>query len=269
MISKKYFMLCGSIRKEELGTLNGNYLANIKFDGERIIAIKKGKDVFLVNRRGREKSHIYPEIARELKRSEKDFILDGEIITKNGLFNSLQHRSNLSDIQKIKWAEKDYPINYIVFDVISINKEDLRFKPLKERIERWKDISFNKPIDFKVIMCDYGKIEDVLEYSERTEQEGIIIKNMDSLYEHKRSNDWLKLKFFKETNLMVIQYVENNKGIRVEDKDGNAVQISGEQHIEVKNKIDTNSFCEITIQYLTQSEETKRYRFPSFREIKK
>jgi len=259
----KGIMLCEGIKEEEIKNLKGNWKANIKFDGERIIAVKKGEDVFLINRRGREKSHIYPEIVRSLKQSEKDFILDGEIITNNGLFNSLQHRSNLSDRQKIKEAEKDYPIKYMVFDILMVNGKYLMNKCLKERLTYW-DFKFKN-----VMLCDYGKINKVLEYARRTEQEGIVIKNMDSLYEQRRSKNWLKCKFFKETELRVIQYVENNKGIRVEDKKQNAIQVSGEQHKAVKQQIDTKGYCDIYIQYLTQNEETKKYRFPSYRGIKK
>ena len=260
-------MLCGSITKEELNTLKGDYQANIKFDGERMIAIKKGKDVFLVNRRGREKSHIYPEITRELKRGDKDFILDGEIITTDGLFNSLQHRVNLSKDYMIKEAEKTYPIKYMVFDVLSVGKNNLINKPLKERIKEWENISFKiVGNEFRVMMCAYESIKECLEYAESTKQEGIVIKNMNGLYEQKRSKNWLKLKFFQETNLRVIQYVENNKGIRVEDEKLNAVQISGKQHLEVKKQIDKKGYCWINIQYL---EKTKgdRYRFPSYRGV--
>ena len=52
-----------------------------------------------------------------------------------------------------------------------------------------------------------------------------------------------------------------------EDEKENAVQVSGQQHHEVKNKIDREGFCDVTIQYLEQG-KTGRYRFPSFVGVK-
>ena len=61
MINKKDFMLCGKITEEEIETLEGNWKANIKYDGERTIAVKQGEDVFLINRRGVDNLLLIPK----------------------------------------------------------------------------------------------------------------------------------------------------------------------------------------------------------------
>ena len=261
-------MLCESIKEEDIKNLNGNWKANIKFDGDRIIAIKKGKDVFLMSRSGNEKSKVFPEVTRELKKSDDDFIIDGEIITTDGLFNSLQKRSNLSKDYLIKEAEIKIPIRYMVFDVLSYNGKNLTNKPLKERINYWDKITFKivKPINIKVMFCQYEDIKECLDYAKTSHQEGIVIKNMDSIYEGKRSQDWKKLKFFNEGELVVTHYTENNGGIRVEDEYGIAVQVEKDVK-KVKEKIDRDGYCEIYIQYLEMTKDNK-YRNISYRGIK-
>lgn len=262
MINKSDFMLCNSITEEELKNLNGNWKANLKYDGERIIIFKKGDDIFLFNRRGREKSLIYPEVAEELKTIYGDFILDGEIITRDGKFNSLQHRSHLTDKQKIITARENYPITYMIFDILNFDGMDLTTNPLKERIKLLSLFNFDnlKNIGF----VTYEDINNCLDYAKNFDCEGIVIKNMDSTYQHKRSNDWLKLKFFKEDVLRVVRYTENPAGIRCEDEKLNAVQVSGQQHKEVKKAIDEIGFCDITISYLEKT-ANNRYRFISYK----
>lgn len=265
MINKKDFMLCESITKEELKNLKGDWKANIKLDGERIIAFKRGTDIFLLNRRGREKSFIYPEIVKELSTFKSDFIFDGEVITEDGKFNSLQTRVNLSDRQKIKERMNINPVIFMIFDVLSFEGEDLRNKPLKERIKPLSLIPFEelKHIGFVA----YEEIIPCLKSSEEHKGEGIVIKEMNSLYESRRSKSWLKCKNFKEDVIKVVSYIENNMGIRVEDSRGIAVQIAGEQHRDVKKQIDENGYCEINIQYLEKTKDNK-LRFPSYRGIK-
>ena len=103
------------------------------------------------------------------------------------------------------------------------------------------------------------------EKAKKENREGIIIKRIGnySNYENRRSNNWLKCKFFLTIQLEVIKYEENPKGIRVEDKDGNALQISKDFE-KVKELIDKNGKAIINIQYLEKTAEN-RFRFPSFR----
>lgn len=267
MIDKKFFMLCKSTAKEGSEIFfNSGYKANIKYDGERIIGIKKGKDVFLLNRRGREKSFIYPEVAKDLSTLDFDFIFDGEVITPDGKFNSLQFRVNLSDREKIRKSVIENPVKFMIFDLIKFKEQDLRNKPLRERVNLFSDIDLNdlKSVEFVA----YEDVEKCLKYVEQEELEGIVIKDMNGTYEHRRSNFWLKLKLFKEEKHRFIRFTENPKGIRVEDEELNAIQVAGKNGEIVKRELVEKGFCWIVVQYL---EKTKngRLRFPSFKELKK
>lgn len=268
MISKKDFMLCEKIEEDKLNEYtNGNWLGNIKYDGERIIIIKKNDEIFLVNRNGRIKNNIYREVIEDFKQMPFDFILDSEIITEDNLFNSLQHRINLNDEEKIKQAIINYPIKCMVFDIINLKGKDLRNMPLNERVlileELFSEFKFNK---VEMVMY-YTDLNGLYSFAKSKQLEGIVLKAISSNYESRRSNSWLKLKFFKITNLKAISYEINNSGIRVEDEEDNACQIQGIKANIVREEIDNKGYCDIVVQYLEKT-KNNRLRFISYKGLK-
>lgn len=266
MITKRDLMLCESMREEEIDNLVGDYKANIKYDGERLAVIKHGEDVFLLNRSGREKSFIYPELYEEFKKVKGNFVLDGEVVTTDYLFNTLQHRVNLGKREKIREAITKYPIRYVAFDILFYANEDLRMKPLRERVKVLDGFK-NETKDLIIDIAEYGDIREMLARAKADDGEGILVKNMNGFYEGRRSKNWLKLKLFKQTEIRVQSYTINNAGIRCEDIFENAVQISGEQHHEVREILDSVGYADIVVQYL---EKTKngRLRFISYKGLK-
>ena len=225
--------------------------------------MKSGK-VTLVNRRGNNKTDNFPEVVRELEEYARkfcvidSFILDGEVISEDDDFNKLLKRSLTKDKVKRKLLEKEIPVRYMVFDILESDGINLMNKPLKERLLWIPNIKGK---------VEYGDIKEVYEQAIKEDREGVIIKDMKSPYENgKRSFNWLKCKFFKEMVLEVNTYTENNAGIRVEDSEGNVVQVSGTQHKEVKDKIDTNGKLKIEVQYLEKTAKG-RLRNPSFRGV--
>lgn len=84
---------------------------------------------------------------------------------------------------------------YYVFDLLWLNGEDLRNRPLIERKKRLealiKTVSSDR-IRYSEHWTQNGP--DVLEASCRMHMEGIVSKRIDSLYESERSGTWLKSK---------------------------------------------------------------------------
>jgi len=268
MINSKTFMLCNSITEKELPNLKGNFLANIKYDGERCISMIKDNEVFMLNRRGKIITQNFPEIEAELKTLD-NCIIDGEVIAETEKFEDLQRRALIKGKAEIEKRAKEIPCRYMVFDILQIENLALTQKPLQERIRELCCFLDDKILDFKhLFLARYEDIDELLDYAKATEQEGIVIKNMNSPYESRRSANWLKLKFFQETTIIVTKYTTNPAGIRCETNDGIAIQVSGSQHKEVKQAIDEKGGCIVNIQYLTKT-ETGKYRFPSFRGVAK
>ncbi|HEY0090449.1 MAG TPA: RNA ligase family protein [Candidatus Lokiarchaeia archaeon] len=263
MIDKKIFMLCESIREEDLNFLSGEYLANKKYDGERVISVILNKEVIMFNRRGKIVNFHFREIEQELKKVS-NCIIDGEIISYNNKFEDLQKRALTQNKFKQEELLKKIPCCYMIFDILKYDNEDIRNKPLKERIEILKKI-FKKSSILQV--TEFNSIIDMLFKAKLENWEGIIIKEMNSKYESRRSKKWLKLKLWNETSLILTSYTPNNAGFRCEDNLKNAVQISGKQSFKVVNEIRNKGSCEVIIQYLTKTERGK-FRFPSFRGLK-
>jgi ATP-dependent DNA ligase len=270
MVTKDIFMLCDSTDEESSKVLDPEiWKANLKYDGERILGIKMKDTVLLMNRRGKECSLHFQEVVEELMKLPPFTIVDGEVISYDDDFNKLQRRAHTLDKAKQIILQKEIPVKYYIFDILKLESETLIDKPLTERIARLnKMMAGLNEVTGTLELAEYGEIEDMLRKAKSEDREGIIIKNMDSVYESKRSKNCLKLKFFVEGTIFVTKYTTNNAGIRVEDDLGNCVQCSGKQHEELKQLLDTTKRVEINIQYLEITKDGK-FRFPSYRGIVK
>jgi len=248
------FQLCLSLSEDEFleGLKNDkfkDYIAEEKYDGCRCIARADRGNVILMGRHG---ILDYPEIKTHLSNKFKyqQVVLDGEIVCGNS-FNDLQNCKN-----------NGLKPEFIVFDVLFINYADVRHLSLRERLGILNALRIDK--DLKI--TEY--VEDLITLYKKAKsegKEGIVLKPLNSGYSGER-RDWIKIKYFKNAELKVIKYEVNNKGIRAEDEQGNAVQIASDVE-KVRKEIDEKGSCNILIQYLEQTKD-KRYRFISFRGIK-
>jgi len=273
-MDKKEFMLCEKIKEEELNLLNGEYSAQIKYDGERCISIIQDNQVFMINRRGKLINFHFQEIEDELKRLD-NCILDGEIcvLDKNGKsdFTLLQSRALTQNRFKQEQLKCSHSAVYFVFDVLKIESQDLRDKPLKERIRELFNFFDRNDFTSKYLkfikLAEWKPINELLFEAKLRQEEGIIIKDLNSKYENRRSKSWLKLKFFQEIEVYVTKLIKNPAGIRVSDDTEKYIcQIAGKQSQEVEKEIIEKGKALISIQYLTKTEKGF-LRFPSFREL--
>jgi ATP-dependent DNA ligase len=261
------FMLCEKTSKEELFNLDRDrFKAQVKIDGERIKATIHKGNVEMINRRNLDKSNHYLEVAEELKLLP-NCTIDSEVITFDDDFNKLQRRALTKDIMKQKLLRNIIPVKMVVFDILELNGKDLRNLPYSERLEMLDSLNLNR---FKHIeKIKTYEIDICYDIAKESSREGVVAKDMYSVYEYRRSNSWKKFKFFKEGILRVIRYTENPKGITAEDEKGERVAILGEQSRGVKDTINNKGYCNIDVQFLTESADTGKKRFISFRGISK
>ena len=164
-----------------------DWLHEIKHDGFRIIARKKGVQVRLYSRPGNDLTHHFPLIVDALSRlRSRSCIIDGEAVAcdDNGVasFDLVRHhRANGS-------------VFLYAFDLIELNGDDLRRDPLEVRkatlasvlTKAGPGIRFNKHIE--------GDGPTVFAHACKMGLEGIVSKRKDSAYRSGRSPDWLKMK---------------------------------------------------------------------------
>jgi bifunctional non-homologous end joining protein LigD len=136
-----------------------------KYDGIRLLAFKQGADVRLYSRNRLPQD--LPAVARAIADlSLEDLILDGEITWDDGT------------------------MAYHVFDVMWLDGRDVRGVPLQDRRELLRALPLHAPLRHVAALEDANPWER----ARTAGWEGVIAKRRDSLYEHRRSPHWLKMK---------------------------------------------------------------------------
>jgi ATP-dependent DNA ligase len=197
------FMLCSPGKWGEFN-FPQDWIAEVKYDGTRILAEKEKNRVKMTNRRGFEKSDVFPEITEELEKIPYDFILDGEIISSD--FLSLAERDHLIDPFRIRILSKTNPCKYVVFDILKFQGEGLTSKPLEERKKVLEKFSGER-----IVVAERKAISELILLAEKREIEGFVVKDPKSRYEPKRSGAWIKFRKSETEDLPVLGYEESDK----------------------------------------------------------
>jgi bifunctional non-homologous end joining protein LigD len=185
---------------------DSEYIHEIKWDGIRGLVYLQNGQLNIYTKKGNKRTAFYPELSviyDEFKSS--DIILDGEIIVfdKNGMpsfYNSLV-RESVKSQKNLKYYQDNYPINYIVFDILKYRDELLTSYPLQERkrlLEQLLSSLINRSntIYLSEIYTD-GK--ELFEKMKQKNMEGIVSKKMNSMYLQGKHHDaWFKTKFTKK-----------------------------------------------------------------------
>jgi bifunctional non-homologous end joining protein LigD len=154
-----------------------------KFDGIRLIAFKNDGEVRLLSR-NRLPQHS-PAIADAIaKLPVRDLVLDGEIT----------------------WPGNR--LAYHVFDIMWIDGRDVTRLPLEERRALLDALPLGAPLQ-RVPMLDDAQ---PWERARREGWEGVIAKRRGSLYEHRRSPHWLKMKCEATQELVVGGFTDPQGG---------------------------------------------------------
>lgn len=183
-----------------LATLTKNYFSDPdwiyerKLDGMRCILQKKGKVVTIWSRNKKNQNLVFPELVKALQKYSMDFILDAEIVTFSGTktsFEKLQLRMHVQGPSDK--LIKQVPITAFVFDIIYINGYDVtKFSLAVRKQILAENFKFIKPL--KLISYKRGNGLKYFKYACAHGWEGIIAKDSNSTYVHKRSTAWLKFK---------------------------------------------------------------------------
>src|SRR5688572_6066085 len=202
--------------REEAFT-SDDWIFELKLDGYRILAEKRGNDVLLLSRNGLDYTAVFPEVARALKALPHDAcILDGEVtvLDQQGKpsFARLQRRGRLKNQIEVRQAAVELPATFFAFDLLAFEDFDLRDVPLVERRRLLADIV---PRLGAVRGLDYIPREGEAMYREVTKLglEGIIAKKARSGYAAGRSPNWLKIKADRGGDFVIVGYTQP-KGTR-------------------------------------------------------
>ena len=202
-------MLAESVDKPFDGA---EWLFEIKWDGYRAIAFMNDGKVRLVSRNQNDLTPRYPELkdmAKFLK--AKTAILDGEVVAldKDGKasFSLMQQRTGFRPGGKRAVANADVPVLYYAFDLLYLDGYDWRRVPLEERKGKLASLVVaGDSVRYSDHYEDHGK--DLFEMARKTGLEGIVAKKRASVYEERRSREWLKIKIRHRIECVIGGYTE-------------------------------------------------------------
>jgi bifunctional non-homologous end joining protein LigD len=194
-----------------------DWLFELKLDGYRLLASKRGNDVLLSTRNGLDYTAVFPEIARAIRALPHDAcILDGEVVVMDAQgkpsFARLQRRGRLTNTLEIGQAAVELPATFFAFDLLAFEDFDLRGVPL---VERRRLLAQVVPSVGPVRGLDHLAREGELMFREVTKLglEGIVAKRADSSYSGRRSSNWLKIKADRTGDFVIVGYTQP-KGTR-------------------------------------------------------
>ena len=197
------------LSEEEKPFDSKDYLFEIKFDGIRALKYVKNKEIIIKNKRGLTITEKYPELNNIKANINKNCIFDGEIVLmQNGLpsFEKLQERVLLKDKKRIDYFSKNYPVTFICFDIIYENKNliEVPLVKRKEILSKYQDTDLF--VKSRVVDTNGIKLFNIIK---KKGIEGIVAKLKSSkYYPNKRSDEWIKIKNWKEEDFLIGAYKE-------------------------------------------------------------
>lgn len=188
------------------------WIYELKYDGHRVVGFSQKGKTKLFSRNGRDCTKTFLPAAEGLSELLKGraAVVDGEMTVagEGGI-------PDFGALQAYVKRGRAGGLNYVLFDLLALDGEDLRNLPLAERKKKLKELLKGG--------------NEVLSYSEHTSPmtrtaletlrekgiEGVVAKNKNSTYSAGRNGEWKKLKFRKGEEFVIGGYtISENGGLR-------------------------------------------------------
>lgn len=182
-----------------------NWRVELKYNGVRALTYLNRRGTRRLETEGGQNITInFPEfdgIFRDILKNHRSIILDGEIVSvfhhgSNKGRLGVSSRANMTSKEKILQGSIRDPAVFVAFDVLYLDGRDLRFVFFDRRKEILRSVlpdQFCQDHEFIDVSDAYGDIRTVLDFAQRQNFEGIILKRADSSYLQRRN--WLKFRF--------------------------------------------------------------------------
>jgi bifunctional non-homologous end joining protein LigD len=181
----------------------GDWIYELKFDGIRLIAVKRDKKVSLFSRNQNDLSARFPEIVEAIKNLlARECVIDGEVVALDE-----GGRSSFQLLQAREMEGRKSPIYFYAFDLLQFDGKSLIGLPLEARKNILEKLCANAgdPIRYSGAIGNDAK--RLLEEVKRRGLEGIMGKQRNSVYEPgRRSGAWIKLKCVHQQEFVIGGY---------------------------------------------------------------
>ncbi len=169
-----------------------------KYDGLRVLGVFDGRSLTLLSRNNASQNGPFPDVAAALRAAlDRPAVVDGEVVCLDehgrSSFRALQQRFHLKDRREIEARAEQHPAYLYLFDVLSLDGEDLTDRPLRERKKRLRGaVHWSDRVRWTPVTRGTGA--EMLRRACREGGEGVIGKHRDSPYVVGRSPWWVKVK---------------------------------------------------------------------------
>ncbi|UFJ42060.1 non-homologous end-joining DNA ligase [Brevibacillus humidisoli] len=178
------------------------WIAQVKWDGVRILTYYDGRNVRLYNRKLYERTSHYPEVTNIHSYCKAEsIILDGEVIAlgEDGKpsFHQVMRRDGIRRLEKVAYMQQQVPVTYMIFDILFHNGVWLHQQPFRERMNRLAESI--QPCEQLQLVTSHANGHSLYEAVKRQGLEGIVAKRVDSPYViGEKKGVWLKIKNYRD-----------------------------------------------------------------------
>jgi bifunctional non-homologous end joining protein LigD len=173
------------------------WIFELKYDGFRVLASKRGKRVRLESRNGRDMTAAFPELVAAMRTIQRDLVIDGELVIcdERGCpqFAKLGQRARLRRPDRIDEAAAKNPAAIFAFDLLELDGEDYRGYPL---VIRKGMLQHALSGSGRIIYAGHfeNSAAELWALAKKFELEGIVAKDGSAAYAAGRSTRWQKIK---------------------------------------------------------------------------
>lgn len=227
------------------------WIYEAKYDGFRAILEWEDAVPAIISRNQRDLSPLFPELIDFCKQAfpnVKPFLplaFDGEIVYLENNYRSnfsiVQSRGKMKTKQSIQQASKRFPCQFIVFDLLKMNGNEMNTLPLEERKKRLLELFQKADLPMKIQFFHRGQIQciescedgDALwKIIKEHNGEGMVAKRKASPWmSGQRTTDWIKIKNWRYVSTIVLSFNKANGYFTgAVYKDGQLVEVTAFKH---------------------------------------
>ncbi|MBS3748135.1 MAG: ATP-dependent DNA ligase [Candidatus Thermoplasmatota archaeon] len=228
--------------------IDTRYLYEIKYDGGSGFIVKKNNKVDIFhNGNNTPVTYRYPELVTNCLQYLKNGIYVSELIVPsnqfpNGDFDLFQKRQ-VENRFKINRRKQKLPVKAIIYDILH-NGTDLKNDGLLKR----KEILHKSVMDSNHIQVieSFKHPKKILDMKDTCE--GIVIKELNSVYIHGKRTGWFKKRFNIERVVRFVDYEPTETGIVLLTEKQKRVNLAGKRSETARELINNEGYvdCEIS-----------------------
>ena len=196
----------------------GDWLYEPKWDGFRALIFRDGDSLRIDSRNALPLQRYFPELVEPLQQALPDrCVVDGEIViaTPNGLdFDALQLRLHPA-ASRVKMLAAQSPSSVVLFDLLALDDDDLRQRPLRERRALLlQSVDATTQIGITPQTQSPDEATQWFERYEGAGLDGVVAKPAGGDYRHGERR-WVKVKHLRTADCVVGGFRPLKKGVGV------------------------------------------------------